>query len=259
MEIKLAPFVPALFQKDLYLIVPAAGSGSRMGEGTNKMFLPIQGVPVLIRTLQAFEKFQKEKEIQVHAVVVASSDNLEQVGSLCLEHGISIVEKIISGGATRQDSVAHGITELANLDRAPSPMDIVFIHDGARCMVDQETLFKCFCGGAAYDVCVASTPCKSTIKLIAESSLGEDAPLVERTPSRDLLFEVQTPQVFKYHVLQDVAAKASESGIQSTDDTALAEAFGYPVHLLSCAYTNIKITTPEDVVIAESLINKKEN
>lgn len=259
MEIKLAPFVPALFQKDLYLIVPAAGSGSRMGEGTNKMFLPIQGVPVLIRTLQAFEQFQKEKEIQVHAVVVASSDNLEQVGSLCLEHGISIVEKTIPGGATRQDSVARGITELANLDRAPSPMDIVFIHDGARCMVDQETLFKCFCGGAAYDVCVASTPCKSTIKLIAESSLGEDAPLVERTPSRDLLFEVQTPQVFKYHVLQDVAAKASESGIQSTDDTALAEAFGYPVHLLSCAYTNIKITTPEDVVIAESLINKKEN
>ena len=259
MEIKLAPFATVLFQKDLYVIVPAAGSGSRMGEGTNKMFLPVLGVPVLIRTLQAFEQFQKEKEIKVHAVVVTSSDNQEAVSALCRDYGISIVEKTVPGGATRQDSVACGIAALSTLDRIPSPMDIVFIHDGARCMVDQETLYKCFCGGAAHDVCVASTPCKSTIKLISPASLGQDAPLVESTPSRDLLFEVQTPQVFKYHVLKDVASKAAESGIQSTDDTALAEAFGYPVHLLPCAYTNIKITTPEDVVIAESLINKQEN
>ncbi len=257
MEPKLAPFHTVLFQKDLYLIIPAAGSGSRMGEGTNKMFLNIGGVPVLARTLQAFDRFQQERDIAVHAIVVTSEENIDAVKELVREFSFSIVERVVPGGATRQDSVACGVEALATLDRVPSPLDIVFIHDGARCLVDQDTLYKCFCGGAKYDVCVAATPCKSTIKMIGVGSLGEEAPLVERTPSRDLLFEAQTPQVLKYSVLSDVAAQAKESGIQFTDDTALAEAFGYQVRLLPCAYTNIKITTPEDVVIAESLIQKE--
>ena len=107
-----------------------------------------------------------------------------------------------------------------------------------------------------YDVSVAATPCKNTIKCALKEthSSGNTPRLVDQTLDRSLLYEVQTPQVFKYGVLQEVSKKAKEKGITATDDTALAEALGIPVRLIPCSYGNIKITTPEDAALAEFLL-----
>ena len=233
--------------RPLYLIIPAAGLGLRMGISDSKQFLDIGGMPVLARTLQAFSDFQKNRRIP-------------------LQYHFEFVELIVEGGATRQDSVGCGLAALSELPSPPSDMDPVFVHDGARCMVDQKTLQKCYTGGILYDVSVAATPCKNTVKLAQQVSealaaaQSEDSPLlVDKTLPRDLLYEVQTPQVFRYRSLLKVHEYARMSGIQATDDTALAEACGLPVRLLPCSYGNIKITTPEDVVMAELMLKNREN
>lgn len=258
------PYTPVILQQDLYVIIPAAGLGTRMGLSDSKQFLEIAGIPVLARTLLAFSKFQETFRKKVHAIVVTGPENIERVFALCEEYKCDFVEKIIPGGETRQDSVACGIRALSELARPPIEIDIVFIHDGARCLIDEDTLEKCFLGGVAYDVCVTGTPCKNTIKSIVptevsgeESSpiVGTDAPLVDRTLDRALLYEVQTPQVFKYSVLQNVSERAAAIGLQATDDTALAESLGIAVHVIPGSYRNIKITTPEDAVIAEYFLS----
>ena len=267
--------------RDLYVIIPAAGNGSRMRISDSKQFFKIGGVPVLARTLLAFEDFRVRLALPLHVVIVTSLENMDRVHALIENYEISFVEKVVEGGATRQDSVAAGVSALGTLERVPDGSDIVFIHDGARCMVDFSTLQACFTGGMMYDVCVAATPCKNTIKLAAvsefagagdaEIAAGNEAgsgtvlfedkrpPLVEKTLDRSRLYEVQTPQVFKYRVLADVSARAQEAGISATDDTALAEALGVPVHLIPCSYGNIKITTPEDAALAEFMLAKREN
>jgi len=260
------PYMPIAIQKDLFVIIPAAGQGTRMGISDSKQFLPIAGIPVLVRTIRAFQAFQEQSGKAVHAVVVTNEENLERVSSLCREYELDVVEKIVPGGATRQDSVACGIRALASLERAPIAIDIVFIHDGARCLVDQDTLKNCFDGGVSFDVCVTGTACKNTIKRVVSGnsdpvSSGDLAPrplLVDETLDRSTLYEVQTPQVFKYGVLTEVSEKASEQGLSATDDTALAEALGFSVHLIPGSYSNIKITTPEDAVIAEYLLSRTE-
>lgn len=244
----------------LYVVIPAAGLGLRMGISDSKQFLKIQGVPVLARTLQAFATFRESMPVQLHAVLVTNTENLTRAQELVDTYQIDFVEKIVEGGATRQDSVACGIAALGTLTRVPEDKDPVFIHDGARCMVDTQTLISCYTSSLTYEVCVAATPCKNTIKCIRpyESALMKDVPpVVDHTLDRDTLYEVQTPQAFHYDVLCKVSEQAKQDGICATDDTALAEACGIPVHLIPCSYGNIKITTPEDVVMAEFLLSQK--
>ncbi len=253
--------LPSSFElrRPLYLIVPAAGLGTRMGISDSKQFLKINGVPVLARTLLAFSGYQEKTGISIHAVIVTTEENISRVRELVEEYQISFVEKIVKGGATRQDSVACGIAALPMLEIPPQESDPVFIHDGARCMVDQETIASCYAGGHIYDVCVAATPCKNTIKMAISSEEGKEKvkhPLVNKTLDRDTLFEVQTPQVFKYKILREVSKRAEDLGITATDDTALAEALGIEVHLIPCSYGNIKITTPEDAAIAEYMLSR---
>lgn len=249
----------AELRRPLYLIVPAAGLGTRMGISGSKQFFKINGVPVLARTLLAFSEYMEKTGISIHAVIVTTKDNISRVEELVDEYKISFVEKIVKGGATRQDSVACGIAALSELQTPPQDIDPVFIHDGARCMVDQDTIASCYAGGHIYDVCVAATPCKNTIKMAVAPKEGEKEkhPLVDKTLDRDTLYEVQTPQVFKYNVLLDVSKRAKDLGITGTDDTALAEALGIDVHLIPCSYGNIKITTPEDAAIAEYMLSRK--
>lgn len=259
MEIPKIKLPISSFDHELYLIIPAAGTGSRMHLPDSKQFLEIAGIPVLARTLLAFSEFSGSTRTPIHAVVVSGKDDIDRVRELCRKYECAFVEKVIAGGETRQESVRLGMEALSTLSRVPQDLDVVFIHDGARCMVDQETIRKCLAGGIAYEVCVAATPCKNTIKIAKENTgryeVAGSAPLVDRTPDRSLLYEVQTPQVFKYKILREVLSRAKEEGITATDDTALAEALGIPVHLISCSYQNIKITTPEDAVIAVTMLN----
>ena len=242
-----APPVPT--ERHLYVIIPAAGQSRRMGGGRNKQFIPIGGIPVLVRTLLAFKDYRTAKEaaapFRLHAVVVTSETAVPEVSGLLLEYGITFVENVIAGGSTRQDSVWNGIRSLEGLVRPPLPDDVVFVHDGARCHVDSGTLERCLEGALKYGICTAAVPVKDTIKEADASNGGK----VLSTPDRSMLYAVQTPQAFLYRLLFEAYSEAEKSGRTGTDDTSLAEAIGLPVYVVEGSYSNIRITTPEDLLL----------
>ena len=152
--------LPSSFElrRPLYLIVPAAGLGTRMGISDSKQFFRINGVPVLARTLLAFSEYQEKTGITIHAVIVTTEENISRVKELVGEYKISFVEKIVKGGATRQDSVSCGIAALADLDTPPQENDPVFIHDGARPLLSRQILEKTLQDVRRYRACVAAVP-----------------------------------------------------------------------------------------------------
>ncbi len=235
-------------ERHLYVIIPAAGQSRRMGGGRNKQFLPISGIPVLVRTLLAFKNYltvkEKEGPFFLHAVVVTSEPAIPEVFDLLREYGIRFAERVIAGGETRQDSVWNGVRSLAGLERPPLPDDVVFVHDGARCHVDGGTLERCFEGALRYGICTAAVPVKDTIKQVDARNGGK----VLGTPDRAMLYAVQTPQAFLYRLLFKSYEAAHREGRKGTDDTSLAEALGLPVYVVEGSYSNIKITTPEDLL-----------
>ncbi len=237
-------------KRKLYVIIPAAGKGERMGKNSNKLFMDIKGLPVIARTLKAFDDFRMTGT-DIHAVVVTNEDNIPSMREVVAAYDLPFVEKIVLGGSSRTESVYCGVKALAELGNPPQPYDAVFVHDGARCLVSSDILEDCLEKISRFDVCVAAVPMKSTVKIIADSEYG---PVVSSTPSRDSLVEVQTPQCFKYQVLKESYENAINSGIEATDDTALAELLGYKVGICKGSYSNIKITTTEDISAAEALL-----
>ena len=243
--------------EELYVIFPAAGSGSRMRSRKNKLLLEIGGKTVISRTLSSFQEFASSNGIKLHAVLVVSPGSEAFWKDYIDSTGIDFIERITSGGNSRTASVANGVRALKTL--SPSPDSIVFIHDAARCLTDNDTILRCFRAfdDPGLDVCVCGVRPKNTIKIISggNGSCGlPGLPVAESTPPRDLLCEVQTPQCFRFEVLKSCCKRAEEEGYEATDDTALAERCGIPVYIVEGSYSNIKITTPEDIAIAESLL-----
>ena len=237
----------------IYVIIPAAGQGSRMGGTTKKQFLPVGGVPVLARTLLAFDRFgrsmRKTSPFFVRCIVVTGSENLPEVQWLCEEFVPGLVKSTVAGGPTRRDSVWNGIQALELLKESPKADDIVFIHDGARCLVDEATLIRCYEGAENYGICAAAVAVKDTIKEVDDP----ESKRVVATPDRTKLFSIQTPQAFRMKDLFTAYSEGIKYQRAATDDTSLAEAAGLPVYLVEGSYANIKITTPEDLMIADVL------
>ena len=226
------PFVTA--------IVVAAGNSTRMG-GVNKQFLVLDGVPVLVRTLQAFSVCPLIDEI----VVAAREADIAQLFALVKEYQIEKVTDIVRGGNTRQESVFAAI-------RRSSPFSEFFaIHDGARPLVSQsvicDTVETAFCVGAA----ATGVRVKDTIKVVSEN--GQ----IVGSPDRATLWAVHTPQVFERNRYLH-AADSVENSAAFTDDCKLMEAAGFPVHMVEGSYANIKITTPEDILLAEGILRGTE-
>lgn len=226
------PFVTA--------IVVAAGNSTRMG-GVNKQFLSLGGVPVLVRTLQAFSACPMVNEI----VVAAREEDIVEMFSLVKAYKIEKVTDIVRGGSTRQESVFSAI-------RRASPFAEYFaIHDGARPLVSQkvisDTVKKAFTFGAA----ATGVRVKDTIKVVSES--GE----IIDTPDRASLWAVHTPQVFERNRYLHAADSVENSAV-FTDDCKLMEAAGFPVYMVEGSYENIKITTPEDILLAEGILRGQE-
>ena len=216
-------------------IVPAAGSSSRMG-GENKLFATIGGVPVLARTLLALSQSEQIGEI----VVAAREEDLLTVADLCRAYDITKPMKVVIGGASRAESVMCALQECA-----PNAT-LVAIHDAARPLVTREVIDAAIekaetCYAAAPAVCV-----KDTIK-IAENGV------VKATPDRSTLFAVQTPQVFDRDLLTGALRAALDRGMPITDDCSAVELLGKEVYLTQGSYENIKITTPEDLPVAEAI------
>lgn len=413
----------------IFVIIPAAGLGTRMESDINKQLMEIDGESVIERTLDAFKKFSDNLSnagVTIRAVIVTGEELIYKINSVVKHGKYDFVQNVVVGGQTRMESVWNGIEALAELPFPPMDNDIVFIHDGARCLVDQETLERCLEGGIQYDICAAAVPVKSTIKQTKpddsevktaaepekpKSALGIDlskfqtlgafsirdkalaslrgtelkaeavkagpevkvdpeskpkaeakaepknepvsggrpggrpgamfadnrkqreirairnsdddsfgmplasggvpifkaapppqvedepdpvedvpseevddipasaisrrvtspvrrpavrpktnikpAPEVVKTPNRKELMEVQTPQVFKFDKLVESYVNGIRKNIEATDDTSLAEALNFKVHLVEGSYSNIKITTKEDIDYAEMLLKRQ--
>lgn len=217
-------------------VIPAAGMGTRMGLA-NKIFAQLAGRPLLVWVLDVFQGCPSIDKV----VVVLSGDELERCWKLAREYGWSKVEAVCQGGVRRQDSVREGLKRL-------SGCDWVVIHDGARpCVTDnliERGLIEARDTGAA----IAAVPVKDTIKIIGSGSL------VEETPKRRNLWAVQTPQVFRL----DIISKAyREGGNEVTDDAMLVEKMGYRVKVYMGSYENIKVTTPDDLLLAELILKNR--
>ena len=239
--------------KKLFVIIPAAGSGTRMHSDKNKLLMEVDGQPVIDRTVTAFRKFAGEYGIELHGVLVVTPGKKEMWEEyISGKEAFDFIDALTEGGDSRTASVSNGVQALTGLDDD----DIVFIHDAARCLIDSAAIARCFevMDSGDTSVCVSGVKTKNTIKMVHKADDGEPV-TVESTPDRNLLYEVQTPQCFKYGCLKECYDKAAKEGYEATDDTALAEHYGYEVKIVEGSYSNIKITTPEDIRIAQALLS----
>lgn len=218
-------------------IIAAAGVGSRMGRSTNKQFVTVAGVPVLARTLKAFEECPLVHEI----VVVINVKDRTAFKKMVEGYSFLKVAAVVEGAETRQKSVYNGLCAVNPQSR------IVLIHDGARPFIDRISIENCITAAQEYGACCAAVPAKDTIKVADAEGFAE------HTPDRSRLWAVQTPQCFKYETIMHAHRKAVEDSFTGSDDAMLVERTGSRIKMVMCSYYNIKITTPEDLILAESI------
>ena len=224
-------------------IILAAGQGKRMKTKVQKQFLMLQGKPLLYYSLACFQKSDEIQEI----VVVTGKESIDYCRNEIIEkYGFTKVKCIKEGGKERYDSVYAG------LEACSADTDYVFIHDGARPFVTEDIIKRTKEGAVTYQACIAGMPSKDTVKIIDKNNM------VSVTPERSKVWSVQTPQVFLYSLIKeahDIARSISMQGI--TDDAMVVEQYkNTPVHIVEGAYENIKITTPEDILMAEKILEK---
>ena len=224
-------------QQRVGVVIVAAGSSQRMG-GMDKVFALLGGKPILARVVDAFQGCNPVDQI----VVVLTGQNLERGKQLVAEQGWSKVTDVCAGGRRRQDSVAAGLRRLSNCDW-------VVIHDGARPLVTVDLINRGLEAARETGAAVAAIPVTDTIKLV-----GDDR-IVRQTPPRQNLWAVQTPQVFGIKIITEAYSRANGD---VTDDASLVEQLGYRVKIYMGSYDNIKITTPDDLALAEVLWRKYE-
>ncbi len=223
------------------VLVPAAGSGTRMGKGVKKQFLLLAGRPVLAHTLQFFEQIKEVSEI----IPIVPQDELEHCLEDCVDgQNLKKVKRVVPGGHQRQDSVFNGLKSVE------PGTDVVMVHDGVRPFLTPELVDELL---KALDVCdgaILAVPAKDTLKEVTKDGV------VKKTLDRKSCYQVQTPQAFRYHVLKNAFEKAYADGFYGTDEASLVERCGGKVKVVTGSYSNIKITTPEDMVMAEALLKK---
>ena len=222
------------------VIVAAAGSSRRM-EGQNKLMLPLDGIPVLARTLLALDGSRLIDEI----VVAVREEDLLPTGDLCRLYGVTKPVKIVRGGESRLDSVLAAAMECRE-DAA-----FLAVHDGARPLADPELIDRVVALAHRTNAAALAVPVKDTIKVVRDGR-------VESTPDRALLRAVQTPQVFDAQLLRAALQSAQTLGAEITDDCSAVERLGKEVFLTEGSYENIKITTPEDMLLACELLRRRE-
>ncbi len=205
--------------------------------GLDKLFAPLGSLPLLAHSVMAFNESPL-----VHTIVIATSaQNLGDVQSLVRNLGLEKVESVVEGGARRQDSVLNALRKL-------NGSDIVLVHDGARPFVDESVIERAVSTASKSAAATAAVPVKDTIKVAYPDMTVSD------TPARDSLWAAQTPQAFAYDLIMEAHSLVDHD---VTDDAAMIEAIGHPVHLFMGSYDNIKVTTPEDLHIAEAILRSR--
>lgn len=225
--------------KVVSVVIPAAGMGKRMNSEINKQYIELKEKPILAHTIEKFENNKYIDEI----VIVTRKDEMD----FCKENIVSKynfrkIKSIVPGGKERRDSVFNG------LKRISKNTDVVLIHDGARPFITDEIITNSIKEVLLHKAIVVGVPVKDTIKRVNQDEI------IESTPDRKDLWSVQTPQGFIYDIIMKCYEKGLEDDIDVTDDSMLAEYYGYTVKMIMGSYKNIKITTPEDILIGESFI-----
>jgi 2-C-methyl-D-erythritol 4-phosphate cytidylyltransferase len=237
----------------MHLLIPAAGSGRRMGAECNKLLLPLLDRPILAWTLQAAASAPAIEWIGL----IGQPEDWASFAKILQAYPVSKPVEFVVGGQTRQESVACGLECLRELATA----ETVLVHDGARCLATPALFDRCASALEFADAIVAAIPVKDTInETIASDSPGH-SPLagcrIARTPDRHRLWAAQTPQGFRTHPLIEAHAKAQAAGWEVTDDASLFERLGLPVELVLGEETNLKITTPLDLAIARHILQNR--
>lgn len=221
------------------VVIPAAGQGKRMGAGHNKQFLMLEDRPLIIHTVSVFEKDPN----CINIIVVANPSEITDMRVLFDKWNIKKVTNVLAGGKERQDSVYEGLKVLKE-------EDIVLVHDGARPFIEASRLKDLVQKASETGAAVLGVRMKDTVKRAANG-------LVIETIDRSSLWAVQTPQAFRLPIVLEAYRRAEEQQIVGTDDTSLVEKMGHPVHIVEGGYDNIKLTTPEDMITAIGILQKR--
>lgn len=224
------------------VVVAAAGMGKRMKADINKQFLLLEDKPIVAHTINQFEKNENIDEI----VIVVKDEEVDYCKSEVIEkYNFKKIKAVVKGGSERQESVYNG---LINCDNST---EIVLIHDGVRPFITLSEIDSLISETLINDACVTGVRVKDTIKVVDDSGMIIDS------PDRSKLWAVHTPQCFSYNLILKAHQYAREKNILATDDSMLVEKLGREVKMIEGSYDNIKITTPEDLFVAENILKRR--
>lgn len=223
-------------------IIVAAGSSVRMGSTMTKQMTPLDGLPVIVRTIQQFEACPSINEI----IIVARREEIIRYDRFMKEYHFEKITHVVPGGDTRQKSVLCGFEVIS--DKA----DYIAIHDGARCLITPDRIEQVLREAKLRGAALAAQRIQDTVKQTDSNAL------ITQTLDRNLLWRAQTPQIFRTDIYRTAAYAALESGYEATDDSMLAEYVGFPVKVVDCGSENIKITTQEDLYFAAAVLKKRK-
>lgn len=226
---------------DYKAVIVAAGQGRRMGTPVNKVLLPLGDAPVIVHTLRVFDRDPDCSGI----VLVVNHSEKRTMLDLLDRYAIEKVITLVDGGNERKDSVHNGLMQLAGEE------GIVLIHDGARPFVNSDRITAVTRAASQSGAAILAVPVKDTIKQVSGKK-------IEKTLDRSSLWAAQTPQAFRLSIIMAAHRAGKVMNLEATDDAALVELSGHPVEIVKGSYRNIKLTTPEDLVIAEKFLREEE-
>ena len=224
-------------------IIPASGTGVRMGQRIAKPYLLMDSIPILVHTLRVFEE---SPLIDAIILVVRNNDKTNVHDDIILPFGFTKVTNIVSGGEMRQDSIRNALPFLADNHC------LVVVHDGVRPLVEHHILEQVIEAAQRTGAAIVGVPVKDTCKTIDTNFF------VQKTINRHGLYQIQTPQVFKKEILLAAYQEAYQNGFYGTDDASLVEQMGLPIKVVTGSYENIKITTPDDLYRAEFIVRERK-
>lgn len=225
--------------KKVVAVILAGGKGSRMGTDISKQFIEINNKPIIYYTIKAFEKCKDIDDI----ILVLPKNEIDYFNTNILNRFSFKISAIVEGGTERQHSVYNALKEIEDCD-------IVLIHDGARPFISEDIIKDGIVYAKEFGAAAPGVMPKDTIKIKGNDNFSVS------TPNRNSLVAIQTPQVFNFNMIMECHEKVKENNIQVTDDTMVAELFGNKVYLYNGDYKNIKVTTPEDLILCNDFINE---